>query len=72
MGWATETWPPARFAAVMSLVAIVLMFDVVRVLHGTTAGLWSAALMAVAGPMIELSQQVRGYTLAIALCLAAT
>jgi 4-amino-4-deoxy-L-arabinose transferase-like glycosyltransferase len=60
------------FAAIFSLVALVLMFDVARLLHGTTAGLWVAALMAVAGPMIELSQQVRGYTLAVALALAVT
>jgi uncharacterized membrane protein len=60
------------FAAVMSLLAVALMFDVARQLHGTTAALWAAALMAVAIPQIELSQQIRGYTLAIALSLAAT
>src|SRR6185503_1309573 len=57
---------------VCSLLAIAFLFDAVRTLHGPAAGLWAAAIMALAGPQIEFAQEVRGYMmLAMLTCAAA-
>ena len=54
-----------------SLVAIVLAFDIARLLHGRSAGLWTALIMALAGAQIQYAQEARSYTMALALVLAA-
>lgn len=59
------------FSILTSLVAVVLMFDVARLLHGPAAGLWAALLMSLAQPQIHYAQEGRAYSLLIALLLAA-
>jgi uncharacterized membrane protein len=58
-------------SAVWSALSVLLLFDIARHLHGRTAGLWAAALMAVASPQIEYAQEARGYAMIVALSLAA-
>jgi len=50
-----------------SLIAIVLLFDTGRLSLGTNAGLWAAAIMAVAWPQVEYAQEARPYALLLAL-----
>src|SRR5439155_14818712 len=52
-------------SALIGVVAVLLLFDAVRLAHGTCAGLWTAAIMALAVPMIQYSQEVRGYILGL-------
>jgi hypothetical protein len=60
------------FSAVMSLLAIVVFFDVLRQLHGTTAGLWGALLMALAATQIVNADEARSYaTMELTALLAA-
>jgi hypothetical protein len=54
-----------------SLLAIVLLFDVARLLHGRTVALWAALLMALAGPQIQYAQEARNYTMLMAVVLGA-
>jgi 4-amino-4-deoxy-L-arabinose transferase-like glycosyltransferase len=54
-----------------SLVAIVLLFDLGRLLFSLGAGLWAALLMAIAQPQIWYAQEARGYLMATALTLGA-
>jgi uncharacterized membrane protein len=54
-----------------SLAAIVLLFDVVRLLHDAATALWAAAFMAAAPLQVFYAREVRGYSLALALALAA-
>jgi uncharacterized membrane protein len=56
-------------SAAWSALSVLLLFDVARWLHGRTAGLWAAALMAVASPQIEYAQETRGYAMMVALSL---
>lgn len=50
------------FSAVLSALAVLLLFDAVRTLHESrAAGLWAALIMALAGPQIELAQEIRPY-----------
>lgn len=58
-------------SALWSVLSVLLLFDVARWLHGRTAALWAAALMAVASPQIEFAQETRGYAMLVALSLAA-
>lgn len=58
-------------SVVFSVIAVLLLFDVARLLHGARTALWACAIMAVAAPQVALAQEVRGYTLLLALCLAA-
>lgn len=58
-------------SVVASMVALLLLFDVARRLHGRATALLATALMAVAPPQVLYAQEARGYTLALALCLAA-
>lgn len=58
-------------SVVASMVALLLLFDVAQRLHGATTALLATALMAVAPPQVLYAQEARGYTLALALCLAA-
>src|SRR5205814_8927812 len=55
--------------AFVSVVSILLLFDVARRLHGTSAALWACALMAVASPQIALARTLRGYTFGLMLLL---
>src|SRR5262249_54582522 len=46
-------FPVSRtLSALLSALAVLLMFDVARTLHGTAAGLWAALLMALSGSQI--------------------
>ncbi len=54
-----------------SLVAILLLFDVGRLLGGRAAGLWAAAIMALAVPQVGYAQEVRNYTIQLVFALAA-
>ncbi|HEY1629252.1 MAG TPA: glycosyltransferase family 39 protein, partial [Tepidisphaeraceae bacterium] len=56
-------------SALMSLIAIILAFEAVRTTSGPAAGLWAAALLAVAAPQIQFSQEARGYSMLIALMM---
>src|SRR5581483_236260 len=51
------------FSAVVSTLAILLLFDAVRLFHNTTASLWSCLIMALAGAQIELGQEARPYAM---------
>ena len=42
-----------------SLIAILLLFDMGKLLLGTSAGLWAAGLMAVAWPQVQYAQEAR-------------
>ena len=55
----------------MSLLAIALLYDVARLLHGPTVALWACLLMALAGAQIQYAQEARNYTMLLALTLAA-
>jgi hypothetical protein len=71
-----ELWGPGDIAArsfsvVASLAAILLLFDVARLLYGTTPALWAAAIMTAAATQIAYAQDTRPYTLIIALVLGA-
>jgi hypothetical protein len=62
----------ARYLSVaFSLIAIALLYDVARQLHGRAVGLWAALLMALAGSQIQYAQEARNYTMLLALTLAA-
>jgi hypothetical protein len=58
-------------SAAAGVLALLLLFDLARSLHGTTAALWATALMTLAGPQIRYGQEARGYTLLLALGLLA-
>lgn len=58
-------------SVVLSLVGLLLLFDAVRHLSGPAAGLWAAAVYALAGPQIAAAQEVRGYVMLTALACAA-
>ena len=58
-------------SAVFSIIAVALMYDVARRLHGQTAAVWAALIMAVAGPQIQFAQEARSYMLLVTLGLAA-
>ncbi|HMB96285.1 MAG TPA: glycosyltransferase family 39 protein [Tepidisphaeraceae bacterium] len=64
--WQSDSDVTTRsLSAVLSLLAILLAFDAVRWANGNTAALWAAALLAVASPQIEFSQETRGYMMLI-------
>jgi uncharacterized membrane protein len=68
--WHSDTDFTTRgLSALMSLIAIILAFDAVRTTSGTTAGFWSATLLAVAAPQIQFSQEARAYSMLIALMM---
>lgn len=54
------------FSALASLVALVLFWDVARLLFEAPWALWAAAIMAFAGPQIEFAQDGRPYALLLA------
>jgi hypothetical protein len=49
--------------AIWSVLALILLFDALRIHNGPTAALWAAALMAVAAPQIQYAQEARSYAL---------
>lgn len=58
-------------SVLLSLLTVVLLFDAVRTMHGDSAGLWAAALAAVAGPQIQYAQEIRSYAMMLTLGAAA-
>jgi uncharacterized membrane protein len=54
-------------SAILSSTALVFFYDAVRTRHGTAPALYAAAIMALASPQIELSQEIRPYTLLVLL-----
>lgn len=62
----------ARMMSVFfSLAAVLLIYDVGRMLFGRSAGLWAALLMAIAPPQVLFAQEARNYTIQLAFALAA-
>lgn len=57
-------------SVVASIVALLLVYDIGRVRHGPTVGLWAAFLMAVAPFQVLYAQEARGYALALAFVVA--
>jgi uncharacterized membrane protein len=74
-GWMELFGTSARavrsLSAVASVVAVVLTFDVVRLLRGADAALWAAAILSLAGTQIQFAQEGRPYAVMVALALAA-
>jgi len=61
----------ARMLTVLiSVVAVFLFYDVGRLLGGTSAGLWAAAIAAVAGVQIDTAQEIRHYPMLLCMTLA--
>jgi hypothetical protein len=58
-------------SAILSLVGIVLLFDVVRRTSGLGCALAAAAVMTLAASQIDFSQETRSYTMIVALGLIA-
>jgi hypothetical protein len=56
--------PAKSLSVVCSLLAIVLLYDAVRTVHGRGAGARTALIFALAPAQIYLAQQVRGYAMA--------
>jgi uncharacterized membrane protein len=54
-----------------SLVGVALLYRVVRQLNGPVPALWAALLMAISGQQIFYAQEVRSYSMIVALGLAA-
>jgi Dolichyl-phosphate-mannose-protein mannosyltransferase len=57
-------------SVIFSIVAVVMLFLSVRELNGSAAGLWSAALLAVAAAQVQFAQLIRSYAMLMALVLA--
>lgn len=58
-------------SATFSVIAILLLFDISRLLHGNAAALWACLIMALAGAQIELAQEVRPYAVLLAVSMGA-
>src|SRR5438067_7292528 len=58
-------------SATFSVLAILLLFDIARLLHGNAAALWACLIMALAGAQIELAQEVRPYAVLLVMSLGA-
>ena len=56
-------------STIFSLAAVVIFFDVCRLLHGPRIALLSAALMALAGAQLDFAQDARAYAMLIFLGL---
>lgn len=61
------TWQLRSLPAILGTVAIALMYAIGRAAFSPTAGLWSAAVMAVSPFAVYLSQEARHYTLPLLL-----
>lgn len=57
-------------SALLSTLAVLLLFDAARHWHGAATGLWTAAVMGVAHLQIEHAQEARSYMLLTALACA--
>jgi hypothetical protein len=57
--------------AIFSVLAIAVLFDVARLLHGITSARWAALLATFAIPQIHWAQDARPYTLLLLLALGA-
>src|SRR5688572_25082902 len=68
-----DTEAAARsLAAIAGAAGVPLLFLLGRELFASSAlALWACAIYAIAGPQIQLGQEVRGYTLLVSLTLAA-
>lgn len=53
-------------SAVVSLIAILAMFDAARHLHGVRSALWATLLITLAAPQIQYAQETRSYALLLA------
>lgn len=58
-------------SVLFSMIAVAVFFDVVRLMSGTRYGLWAALVMAIAGAQIQMSHEVRAYSLVLLLSLLA-
>ncbi|WP_428937527.1 glycosyltransferase family 39 protein [Fontivita pretiosa] len=58
-------------SATLSALAVLLLYLAVAQLYPASTARWAAALLAVSSAQIDTAQEVRNYTLLIALCLAA-
>jgi len=59
-------------SAVSSVIAVLLLYDVVRLqLSSRGAAAWAAVLLIVAGPQVQFAQEVRPYAFMVMLALAA-
>jgi hypothetical protein len=58
-------------SVVTSLVVLLLIYDAGRILSGIPAGLWAAALAAVAWPQLQYAQEARPYAVLMALGMGA-
>lgn len=58
-------------SVVFSILAILLLFDTARLLHGKATAFWAAAIMALASEQIIYAQEARSYTMLLALTLGA-
>lgn len=66
-----ETATAARsLSAMMSLLAVWLLYESVRQMNGPTVAAWAAALLAAAAAQVEFAQLVRSYSMLIAMVLA--
>jgi hypothetical protein len=62
---------PARaLSAVLSVLAIGLLYLAAEPLHGRPAAMWACAIMALAGPQIEFGQEAGSYAMVMTLSLA--
>jgi uncharacterized membrane protein len=62
----------ARLLSVLaSLIAVLLIYDVGRLLFDVVVARWASLLMAIAPPQIVFAQEVRSYTILVALALGA-
>jgi uncharacterized membrane protein len=58
-------------SALFSLVAVLVFFDICRLLHGTQTALWGAALMTFSVAQLEFAQDARSYAMLMAFGLLA-
>jgi hypothetical protein len=58
-------------SVVASAVAVLLLYDTVRLRSGRWPAFWAAALMAASAPQVEYARMTRGYALLAAVALAA-
>lgn len=58
-------------SALAGIAGLLMIFDVGRLAHGRAAGLWAAAIFAVAGPQILEARDARAYTLVVLLGICA-
>ena len=70
-GLGTADATERAFSAVASVLAVAVLWDAVRVLHGREAARWAAALMAVAAPQVAQGRLTSNYAMEVLWVLAA-